>query len=232
MQRALRRGRWLFPSSSQPFWSPGLASGPSASVAAKQGSRGPRISPQSSCPRPGAGHPGPPCSAAAGHIWTPVTADREAYASRSSKQACRNGLLVSTWGGARALGFQTLSPRAPALHLLCKFDRVTGEPAPKLGVQVGSRGDLDHLLVPPLDGAVSLVQVQDVPVLVPWGGGRLRSAPPGTQTPLSCWRSPRNHCGRSARLPAVAQPGQKRAQRRPWARPAWPHSPPSWGGSS
>ena len=172
---------------SQPFWSPGLASGPSASAAAQQGSRGPCISPQSSCPLPGAGHPGPPCSAAAGPHLDPSnpTAGREAYASRSSKQACRNGLLVSTWGGAHALGFQTLSPRAPALHLLCKFDRVTGEPAPKLGVQVGSRGDLDHLLVPPLDGAVSLVQVQDVAVLVPWGGGRLRSAPPGIQTPLS-----------------------------------------------
>lgn len=59
-----------------------------------------------------------------------------------------------------------LSPKAPALHLLSKFDRVTGEPRPKLGVQVGGRGNLDHFLVPPLDGTVSLVQVQNVPVLV------------------------------------------------------------------
>jgi hypothetical protein len=54
-------------------------------------------------------------------------------------------------------------------HLLSKFDRVTSEPCTELGVQVGSRGDLYHLLVPPLDGAVPLIQVQDVSVLVPWG---------------------------------------------------------------
>lgn len=64
----------------------------------------------------------------------------------------------------------TLTLRAPALHLFSKSDRVAGEPGPQLGVQVGSRGDLDHLLVPPLDGAVSFIQVQNVPVLVPWGG--------------------------------------------------------------
>lgn len=58
----------------------------------------------------------------------------------------------------------------PTLHLLSEFHRVAGEPSPKLRVQVGSRGNLDHLLVPPLDGAISLVQVQDVPILVPWGG--------------------------------------------------------------
>lgn len=61
-------------------------------------------------------------------------------------------------------------PASPALHLLSEFDRVAGEPGPKVGVQVESGGDLDHFLVPPLDGTVSLVQVQNVPVLVPWGG--------------------------------------------------------------
>lgn len=61
-------------------------------------------------------------------------------------------------------------PEGPALHLLGKFDRVAGEPGPKVGVQVESRGNLNHFLVPPLDGTVSLIQVQNVPVLVPWGG--------------------------------------------------------------
>lgn len=59
--------------------------------------------------------------------------------------------------------------KAPAFHLLSKFDRVTGESGPKLGVQVGSRSNLNHFLVPPLDGTVSLVQVQNVPVLVSCG---------------------------------------------------------------
>lgn len=58
------------------------------------------------------------------------------------------------------------SPKGPALHLLSKFDGVAGEPRPKLGVQVGSGGNLDHLLMPPLDGTVSLIQVQNVSVLV------------------------------------------------------------------
>lgn len=73
------------------------------------------------------------------------------------------------------MGTGSSSPRgrlflkAPAFHLLSKSDRVTGEPGPKLGVQVGSRGNLDHLLVPPLDGAVALIQMQNVPILVSCG---------------------------------------------------------------
>lgn len=61
---------------------------------------------------------------------------------------------------------QETVPEGPVSHLLSKLDRVAGEPGPKLGVQVGSRGNLHHFLVPPLDGTVSLVQVQNVPVLV------------------------------------------------------------------
>lgn len=54
-----------------------------------------------------------------------------------------------------------------------------------MGIQVGSRGDLYHLLVPTLDGAVSLVQVQDVPILVPCANKRLGSAFPRIQvTPV------------------------------------------------
>lgn len=56
---------------------------------------------------------------------------------------------------------------------------------------MGSRGNLYHLLVPPLDGAVSLIQVQDVPILVPWAYKKLDSAFPRIQVtpiyPLAPW---------------------------------------------
>lgn len=48
---------------------------------------------------------------------------------------------------------------------------------------MGSRGNLYHLLVPPLDGAVPLIQVQDVPILVPWAYKKLDSAFPRIQGP-------------------------------------------------
>lgn len=99
-----------------------------------------------------------PCSQQTIHDWTPMTTGHE--------HTCRNRLLSLC--GQR-------SPGAP-IHLLSKFDRVAGEPGPKQRVQVGSRGDLHHLLVPPLDGAVPLVQVQDVPVLVPCGKAHLLQA--------------------------------------------------------
>lgn len=73
------------------------------------------------------------------------------------------------WPPCTPAGCPQGTSSAPRPHLLGKFDGVAGEPRPELGVQVGSRGNLYHLLVPPLDGAVSLIQVQDVPILVPWG---------------------------------------------------------------
>lgn len=86
-----------------------------------------------------------------------------------------------------------LSPNPPALHLLSKFNRVTGEPSPKLGVQVGGRGNLDHFLVPPLDGTVSLIQVQNVPILVSYSEREtqllqgLKHFLNTHQTPYNCW---------------------------------------------
>ena len=76
-----------------------------------------------------------------------------------------------------------LSALSPAPHLLCKLDRVASEPGAQLGVQVGSRGDLHHFLVPPLDGAVPLIEVKDVSVLVPWDAGKPGSAPGGSGHP-------------------------------------------------
>lgn len=70
---------------------------------------------------------------------------------RGIKKVCKNGLM----------------PPGACPHLLGKFDRVTGEAGAQLGVQMGSRSNLYHLLMPPLDGAVTLIQVQDVPILVP-----------------------------------------------------------------
>lgn len=104
---------------------------------------------------------GPPYSPADTHIWAPVSTGHEATPagawSKPAEQAPRLYMGDSV-------------PEGPALHLLSKFDRVAGEPGPKVGVQVESRGNLNHFLVPPLDGTVSLIQVQNVPVLVPWGG--------------------------------------------------------------
>lgn len=65
---------------------------------------------------------------------------------------------------------------------------------------MGSRGDLHHLLVPPLDGAVSLVQMQNVPVLVPCRG---------RSTLLQAWQSHTSRWPISARSSA-GQPGENR----------------------
>ena len=54
------------------------------------------------------------------------------------------------------------------LYLSGQVDRVSCESVPEVWVQLYSRGHLYHLLVPPLDGAVPLIQVDNITILVTW----------------------------------------------------------------
>lgn len=121
--------------------------------------------------------------------WAPVTAGCEAVSAGAQSEPGA-GSLSPRGEEATVLWLSALFPGALAPHLLCKLDRVTGEPGAQLGVQVGSWGDLHNFLVPPLDGAVPLVEVKDVPVLVPWGAGKPGSAPQGSRHPRIRGRAP------------------------------------------
>lgn len=54
------------------------------------------------------------------------------------------------------------------LYLSGQVDRVSGESVPEVWVQLYSRGHLYHLLVPPLDRAVPLIQVDNITILITW----------------------------------------------------------------
>uniref|UniRef100_A0A2D4EVF9 Uncharacterized protein n=1 Tax=Micrurus corallinus TaxID=54390 RepID=A0A2D4EVF9_MICCO len=51
-------------------------------------------------------------------------------------------------------------------NLLGQADGINSELRAQLGVEVGSRGDFHHFLVPSLDGAVPLIQMQHISMLV------------------------------------------------------------------
>lgn len=80
---------------------------------------------------------------------------------------------------------------------------------------MGSGGDLNHLLVPPLDGAVPLVQVQDVPVLVPCGDRTPLSFPKSkhllTALPGPPWRGRQPGGSPAPRAPLSAEGGPLQA---------------------
>ncbi len=56
--------------------------------------------------------------------------------------------------------------RAAVTDLLGERDRVGADPISQCGIEIGGRRELDHLLVPPLQRAVALEQVDDVALAV------------------------------------------------------------------
>lgn len=119
----------------------------------------------------------------------------------------------SGWGG----GLEAGPPGGCSTHLLGQPDGVVRELGAQLGVQVGGRRDLNHLLVPPLDGAVPLVEVHHVPVLVTCrGGGRRRHLAGPEQRP--------------ARAQGVSGSSQDRARRASPGPPAPGLASVPWGG--
>lgn len=56
------------------------------------------------------------------------------------------------------------------MYLLGKFNRVRREPVSEMRVQLSRRSNLHHLLMPSLNGTVSLIQMDHISILITWEG--------------------------------------------------------------
>lgn len=58
--------------------------------------------------------------------------------------------------------------RVYIVYLLGEFNRVRGESVSEMRVQLSRRSNLHHLLMPSLNGTVSLIQMNHISILITW----------------------------------------------------------------